>query len=92
MSITIYMTINARHDDEDVCRKHNDDETMGTVRPAGQIRRCQHYIVGHMGVGDEGRQGRVIGRESWGSFAYTTHRGVGVTEFFLTTRCACLQA
>ena len=86
------MTTIAHCVDDEMRRRRNDDETMGTVRPAGRILRCQHYIIGHMGVGDEGRQGRGIGRESWGSFAYTTHRGVGVTEFFLTTRCACLHA
>ena len=33
--ITIYMTINAHRDDNDVHRRRNDDETMGPVLPAG---------------------------------------------------------
>ena len=39
-----------------------------------------------------GGRGGGIGRESWGSIAYTTHGGVRVTGFFSTTRCACLHA
>jgi hypothetical protein len=31
------MTTIARRVDDDVRRRHNDDETMGTVRPAGLI-------------------------------------------------------
>ncbi len=37
MFITIYMTVNVRRDDDDVRQQLNDNETMGTVRPAGQI-------------------------------------------------------
>ena len=33
--ITINMTTIARRVDDDVRRKRNDDETMGTIRPAG---------------------------------------------------------
>ncbi len=42
--ITINMTISARRVDNDVQRPCNDDKTMGTVHPAGQIwcRRDAH--------------------------------------------------
>ncbi len=50
---------------------------MGT-----RIRPRQHCVVGRIGVGNEGGQGGGVGRESWGSIAYTTHGGVKVTVFF----------
>jgi hypothetical protein len=58
---------------------------MGTAQPAGWIQRRQHRVVGCIGVGNEGGQGGGAGRESWGSIAYTTHGGVRVTGFFLTS-------
>ncbi len=86
------MTTIARRVDDEMRRRRNDDETMGTAQPAGRIRRRQHRVFGRIGVGNEGEQGRGAGRESWGSIAYTTHGGVRVTGFFSTTRCACLHA
>ena len=82
MSITIYMTINARRDDDDVCQKHNDDKTMGTVWPALRIQRCQHYIVGHMGVGDEGRQGGASGGRVGGALRTLLIVELGSRSFF----------
>ena len=58
------MTTIARRVDDDVRRRRNDDETIGTVRPTGRIRRRRHRGVGPIGVGDEGRQGGGVGRES----------------------------
>ncbi len=86
------MTTIARCVDVEMRRRRNDDETMGTVRPAGQIRRCRHRSSRRIGVGVEGSQGGGIGRESWGSIARTTHGGVRVTVFFLTTRCGWFNA
>ncbi len=83
------MTTIAPRADDKMQRQCNDDETMGTAEPAGRIRRRQHRFVGRIGVGNEGGQGGGARRESWGSIAYTTHGGVRVTGFFLTTRCAC---
>ena len=37
LTITINMTISARRVDDDVQRRYNDDETMGTVQPTGRI-------------------------------------------------------
>jgi hypothetical protein len=51
------MTTIARPVDNKMRRRRNDDETMGTAQPAGPIRRRQHRVVGHIGVGDEGGQG-----------------------------------
>ena len=78
------MTIDARRVDDDVRRKRNDGETMGTVRPG----HVAHLIC----VGDEGYQGGGVGRENWGSIRNTPHGGVRVTRFFSTMRCACLHA
>ncbi len=86
------MTTIAHRVDDEMRRRCNDDEMMGTAQPAGRIRRRQHRAVGRIGVGNEGGQGEGAGRENWGSIAYTTHGGVRVTGFFLTTRCACLHA
>jgi hypothetical protein len=86
------MTTIAHCVDDEMRRQRNNDETMGTAQPAGQIRCRQHRIVGHIGVGNEGGPGGGAGRESWGSIAYTTYGGVRVTSFFLTTRCVCLHA
>ncbi len=49
------MTTIAHRVDNDVCQKSNDDERMDAIRPVGWIRRHQHRVVGHIGVGDEGR-------------------------------------
>ncbi len=86
------MTTIARWVNDKMGRQCNDDKTMGTALPAGRIQRRQHCVVGRIGVGNEGGQGGGAGRESWGSIAHTTHGGVRVTVFFLTTRCACLHA
>jgi len=51
------MTIDARRINDDVRRKRNDDETMGTVRLAGQIRRRRRHVARLICVGDGGRQG-----------------------------------
>ena len=60
------MTTIGRRVDNKMRRRRNDDETMGTAQPAGRIRRRRHRVVGPIGVGDEGRQGGGVGRESWG--------------------------
>ena len=51
------MTIGARCVDDDVRRTRNDGETMGTVRPTGQIRRRRSHVARLICVGDEGYQG-----------------------------------
>ena len=56
-------TIGCRVDDK-MLRRRNDDETMGTAQPAGRIQRRRHRGVGLIGVGDKGRQGGGVGRES----------------------------
>ncbi len=86
------MTTIARRVDNEMQRRRNDDKMIGTAQPAGRIQFRQHRVVGRIGVGNEGGQGGGAERESWGSIAYTTHGGVRVTGFFLTTRCACLHA
>ena len=58
------MTTIARLVDDDVRRRRNDDETMGTVRPAGRIRRRRRNSARRIGVGVEGSQGGGVGRES----------------------------
>ncbi len=55
--ITINMTISARRVDDDVQRRCNDHETMGTIQPAGRIWRRRRRIAHLMGVGDEEGQG-----------------------------------
>jgi hypothetical protein len=90
--ITIYMTINVRRDDDDVRQQCNDNEMMGTIWPAGRIQRRRHRSSRRIGVGVEGGQGGGVGRESWGSIAYTTHGRVRIMGIFLTMRCACLHA
>jgi len=59
-----------------------DDESMGTVWPAGQIRHRQRHIARLICVLDEGHQGGGVGRVSWESFRNTTHGRVRVTVFF----------
>ena len=76
------MTTIARRVDDDVRRGRNDDKTMATVRLAGRIRRHRRNGSRPIGVGDEGRQGGGVGRESWGRIVRTNHRGVRVTGFF----------
>ena len=51
------MTIDARCIDDDVHWNHNNDKTMGTVRPTGQIWRRQRHVARLICVGNEGRQG-----------------------------------
>ena len=58
------MTTIARRVDDDVRRRRVDDETMGAARPAGRIRRRRRHVCRLMGVGDEGGQGGVAGREN----------------------------
>ncbi len=76
------MTTIARRVDDDVRRQRNDDKTMGTVRPAGLIWRRRRNGSRPIGVGNEGRQGGGIGRESWGRIVRTNHHGVRVTGFY----------
>ena len=90
--ITIDMTTIGRRVDDEMRRRRNDDKTEGTAQPAGRIRRRGHCVVGPIDVGHEGRQGGGVGRESWGRKAYTTHRGVRVSGFFLATPCGCFNA
>ncbi len=86
------MTTIARCVDNEMRRRHNDDETMGTAQPTGRIRRRRHHSSRRIGVAIKGSQGGGVERESWGRIAHTTHGGVRVTGFFSTTRCACLHA
>ena len=55
------MTTIARCIDDEMRRRRDDDETMGTVRPAGRIRRRRHRVVGRIGVDNEGGQGGASG-------------------------------
>jgi hypothetical protein len=55
------VTTNVRRDDNDMCRQRNDDETMGTIQPAGQIQRRRHRSSRRIGVGVEGGQGGALG-------------------------------
>ena len=86
------MTTIARCVDDKMQQRCNDNKTMGTVRPAGRIQHCRHRSSRHIGVGVKGSQGGGIRRKSWGSIACTTHGGVRVTVFFLTTRCGWFNA
>ncbi len=76
------MTISARRVNKDVRRRCNNDETMGTIQPAGRNWRRRRHVIRLMGVGNDLGQGAGSGRESWGSSRNTTHRGVRVTVFF----------
>ena len=58
------MTTIARRVDDDVRQRRNDDKMTGTVRLAGRIRRHRRNGSRPTGVGDEGRQGGGVGRES----------------------------
>jgi hypothetical protein len=55
--ITINITTIARCVEDDVQRRCNGDETVGTAQPAGQIRRCRCQVDARMCVGVEGSQG-----------------------------------
>ncbi len=86
------MTTIARCANDEMRRRRNDDQTMGTAQPTGRIRRRRHHSSRRIGVGVKGSQGGGVGRESLGRIARTTHGGVRVTGFFSTTLCACLHA
>ena len=60
--ITINMTTFARRVDDDVRRRHVDDETRDAAWPAGRIRRRRRHRVRLTGVGDEGGHGGDAGR------------------------------
>jgi hypothetical protein len=53
LTITINMTISARRVDNDVQRRCNNGETMGTVQPAGQNWRRRRRIAHLIGVGND---------------------------------------
>jgi hypothetical protein len=80
--ITINITTIARRVEDNVQRRHNGDETMGTAQPAGRIQRCRCQVDARMCVGVEGSQGGGAWREKWGSKNGQTHRAIGVTVFF----------
>ncbi len=86
------MTTIARWVDDEMRRRRNNDETMGTAQPAGRIQCRRHHSSRRIGVGVKGSQGGGVGRESWGRIARTTHGRVRVTGFFPMMRCACLHA
>jgi len=87
------MTINARRVDDDMRRKHNDDETMGTVRPAGRIRRHRRHVAHLICVGDGGRQGGgASGGRVGGVFGTLLMVELGSPFFSFTMQCACLHA
>ncbi len=64
------MTTIARFVDNEMRRRHNDDKTMGTAQPAGQIRRRRHHISRRIGVGVKGSQGGGVGRDLGENCAY----------------------
>ncbi len=81
------MTIIAHCVDDKVQRQQCNDRTMGTVQPAGQIQQCRCQVDARMCVGIEGRQGGKGGRTRRQCIFAHAHRAIGVTEFFLATRC-----
>ena len=85
--ITINMTIDARRIDDNVRRKRNDDETMGTVRPAGRIRRRRRHFARLICVGDEGRQGGASGGRVGGVFGTLLMVELGSPVFFHNAMC-----
>jgi hypothetical protein len=90
--ITINMTIIADHVDNDVQQQQCNDGTMGTVQPAGQIRQCQCQVDARMCVGVKRRQGGKKGRARRQCIFTHAHCSIGVSEFFLATRCGCFNA
>ncbi len=55
------MTTIARRVDNEMRRRRNYNETMGTTQPAGRIQCSQHRVVCRIGVGNEGGQGGAPG-------------------------------
>ncbi len=86
------MTTIGRCVDDKMRQRRNENKTIGTAQPAGQIRRRCRNGSRRIGVDVEGRQGGGVGRESWGRIAYQTHGRVRVTGFFVATRCAWFNA
>ncbi len=77
------MTINAHRVGKDERQRRNDDETMGTNQPAGQIRRLRRHVSRLIGVGDEGGQGGgASGRRVEGEFGTQLIVELGSPVFF----------
>ncbi len=51
------MLTSGSHINDNVRQKHNSDELMGTIWPAGWIQHCRHFYACCIGVGNEGGQG-----------------------------------
>jgi hypothetical protein len=80
--ITIKMTTIACRVDDEMRRRRNDDKTTSTAQPAGWIRRCQHRVAGHIGVGNEGGQGGGAVMESLGVLRTLLMVELGSQGFF----------
>ena len=85
--ITINTTIDARRIGDDVRQKRNDNKTMGTIRPAGRIRRRRHHFARLICVGDEGRQGGALGGRVGGVFGTLLMVELGSPVFSHNAMC-----
>ncbi len=90
--ITINMTTIARRFYDGMQKRRYVNKTMGTAQPARQIRRFQCQVDARIGVGVKWRQGGEGGRVNRRCIFAQTLRAIGVTVFFLATRCARLHA
>jgi hypothetical protein len=81
-NITSNMTIIAHRVDNYVRQWRCNDGTMGTVQPAGRIRRCQWQVDACMCVGIKGRQGGAPGGWDGDKFLRTVIMQLGSGSFF----------
>jgi len=81
------MAIDACRFENDVHRKCYDDETMGTVRPTGQIRCHRRHVAHLICVGDEGRQGGASGGRVGGVFGTLLMVELESPGFFHNVMC-----
>ncbi len=76
------MTTIARCVDDEMRRRCNDDETMGTAQPAGGIRRRRHHSSRRIGVGVKGSQGGASGGRFGGELRVLVMVELGSPGFF----------
>ncbi len=76
------MTTIGHRVDNKMRRRCNDNKTMGTAQPAGQIRHRRHRVVGPIGVGNEGHQGGASGGRVGGELCVLIIVKLGSPVFF----------
>ncbi len=76
------MTTIAHCIDDEMRRRRNDDEMIGTAQPAGWIRRCRHDSSRRIGVGIMGSQGGASGGRVGGELRVLLMVELGSPGFF----------